>query len=263
MLPLKKRTLPGLWFLIKDPVCPVFGFSTQMYDKPKTVGDSRPSAYYSTQTQFWGTEGLTEKQKAEAKDEILDIKGKSVAITYSPGGKLFVLNQGVNGRGIHICPRCGYAKDPLTKLKGNKHETKYKKTCGNKYFIKASLGHVFSTDILKITLPDHDINMKLSEGTEPKDQYLSVLYAILEGASKALGISRDDISGCVTEKKEMVLFDDTAGGSGFVKCIFYNFEKVLREARNKVSGMCGCTPETSCYGCLRNYSRTRTTLHNI
>lgn len=33
-----------------------------------------------------------------------------------------------------------------------------------------------------------------------------------------------------------------------------NFDKVLREARNKVSGICGCTKETSCYGCLRNYS---------
>ena len=116
------------------------------------------------------------------------------------------------------------------------------------------MGHVFSTDILKISLPKHDVHLSGVEGTEEKNQYLSVLYAILEGASKALDISRDDISGCVTENQEIVLFDDTAGGSGFVKHIYKNFDKVLREARNKVSGMCGCTPETSCYGCLRNYS---------
>ncbi len=36
--------------------------------------------------------------------------------------------------------------------------------------------------------------------------------------------------------------------------IYNNFEKVLREARNKVTGICGCAEETSCYGCLRNYS---------
>ena len=103
-------------------------------------------------------------------------------------------------------------------------------------------------------MPKHDVHVNVPEGTEEKNQYLSVLYAILEGASKALDISRDDISGCVTENQELVLFDDTAGGSGFVKHIFLNFDKVLREARNKVSGICGCTPETSCYGCLRNYS---------
>ena len=235
-------------------IIPMFGFSTQMEYKPKPVGENRPSTYYATQTQFWGTEGLTEKQKAEAKDKKLVLKGKEVNITYSPGGKLFVLNQGVNGRGLHICPSCGFAKDPITILKGNEHKTKYKKTCGNKKFIKSSLGHVFSTDILRISLPAHEVKLSGAEEMEDKNQYLSVLYAILEGASKALDISRGDISGCVTENQELVLFDDTAGGSGFVKHIFLNFERVLREARNRVSGICGCSEETSCYGCLRNYS---------
>lgn len=40
------------------------------------------------------------------------------------------------------------------------------------------------------------------EGTTPKDQYLSTLYAILERASTALDISRDDISGCVNGNGE-------------------------------------------------------------
>jgi hypothetical protein len=96
--------------------------------------------------------------------------------------------------------------------------------------------------------------MKMPEGTLPKDQYLSTLYAILEGASSALDISRDDISGCVSGNGELILYDDTAGGSGFTKHIYENFEKVLREAKHKVSGICECTEETSCYGCLRNYS---------
>lgn len=235
-------------------IIPIFGFSTQFEYKPKPVGDSRPSTYYATQTQFWGAEGLTAKQKAEAKDKTLNYRGKEVKITYSPGGKLFVLNQGVNGRGLHICPNCGYAKDPLTVLKDHKHDSKFKRTCSCKKFLKASLGQVFSTDILKISLPIHNIDFPISEELEPKNQSLSVLYAILEGASKALDISRGDISGCVTENQELVLFDDTAGGSGFVKHIYQNFDKVLREALNKVSGNCGCTPETSCYGCLRNYS---------
>ncbi|MBR3342475.1 MAG: DEAD/DEAH box helicase [Clostridiales bacterium] len=233
-------------------IIPLFGFSTQMEYKPKPVGEVRPSTYYATQTQFWGIEGLTEKQKAEAQEKTIDIKGKDVKVTYSPGGKLFVLNQGIDRRGLLICPTCGYAKDPTTK--DFKHDNKYKKACGTKKFIKASLGNEFSTDILKIALPNLDSHLPIIEGAEDKDLYMSVLYAILEGASMALDISRSDISGCVTENREIVLFDDTAGGSGFVKSIYYNFYDVLRAAKNKVSGQCGCTPETSCYGCLRNYS---------
>lgn len=232
-------------------IIPLFGFSTQMEYKPKPVGESKPKSYYGTQTQFWGIDDLTEKQKAEAMDRDVFYKGKRIHVTYSPGGKLFVLNQGVSRRGLKVCPSCGFATDPLTVLKGNRHETKYKKTCGCKNLVNVSLGHEFSTDIVKISLPHHEVSV---EGTQNKNQYLSVLYAILEGASKALDISRDDINGCVTETQELILFDDTSGGSGYVKFIYNHFEKVLREARNKVSGNCGCTEETSCYGCLRNYS---------
>ena len=250
----KKCDFCGTLMDARKFIMPIFGFSTQMGDKPKPVGENRPSTYYATQTQFWGIDDLTEKQKAEARDRKIIIKGKNIDITYSPGGKLFVLNQGSNRRGLRICPRCGFANDPATVLKGGKHETKYKKICGNTSMVFASLGHQFSTDILKIVLPPHEVDMQMPEGTQPKDQYLSTLYAILEGASTALDISRNDISGCVTGHNEIILFDDTAGGSGFVKHIFNHFEEVLHEARRKVSGICGCTEETSCYGCLRNYS---------
>lgn len=235
-------------------IVPVFGFSTQMGDKPSPVGETRPNTYYGTQTQFWGIENLTEKQKAATKEDTLIFNGKQVVINYSPGGKLFVLNQGSNGRGIRVCPSCGYAHDSATVVKTGKHNTKYKKTCGNRNLINVSLGHHFSTDIMSVKLPEHYINLSMPEGTQPKDQYISILYAILEGASTALDISREDISGCVTGNNTIILFDDTAGGSGFVKHIYNNFEKVLRAAMKKVSGTCGCTEETSCYGCLRNYS---------
>ena len=43
------------------------------------------------------------------------------------------------------------------------------------------------------------------------------------------------------------------GGAGHVKKVSKNIADVLRGARRKVSGACGCGEETSCYGCLRNY----------
>lgn len=238
----------------KKFIIPVFGFSTQMGDEPKPVGEARPSTYYATQTQFWGIYGLTEKQKAEAQEKDIEFNGKTIHITYSPGGKLFVLNQGNNRRGINVCPVCGFASEPGKILKNGKHENKYKRPCASRNLVNVSLGHDFSTDIIKIKLPAHAIILPSSAESLGKDQYLSTLYAILEGASSALDISRDDISGCVSGDGELIIFDDTAGGSGFVKHIFMNFEKVLKAAKHKVSGLCGCTEETSCYGCLRNYS---------
>lgn len=235
-------------------IIPIFGFSTQMEYKPKPVGDSKPSTYYNTQTQFWGISGLSERQKAEAEDQIMRFDGRSVKLTYSPGGKLFALNQGRNGSGLFVCPECGYSKSPSDVKKTNKHLTKFKKPCSCNKLIHTSLGHVFSTDVLKISLPEHILEMENQPNMHRKDKAYSILYAILEGASKALDISRDDINGCVIGNMELVLFDDTAGGSGYVKNIYHNFPKVLREARNKVAGGCGCTPETSCYGCLRNYT---------
>lgn len=77
--------------------------------------------------------------------------------------------------------------------------------------------------------------------------------ALLEGTSAALDINRSDIRGCVTGKCQIVLYDDTPGGSGFVKHVYENLEMVIAKAKEKVNGNCGCTEETSCYGCLRNY----------
>lgn len=251
--PIKICDYCGTKTLPKKFIMPIFGFSTKFGVKPKHVGEEKPATYYATQTQYWGIDGRTEKQISEARENEILIKGKRVIITYSPGGKLYVLNQGIGGSGFWICPSCGYATDPIKYLPKSNHRNKMDRECKAKMF-NSSLGQSFLTDILKIKLPDLEKYMTKIDGSEDKDILQSVLFALLEGASVALDISRDDISGCVAGKNELVLFDDTAGGSGYVKSIYSNFQDVLLAARNKVSGQCGCTSETSCYGCLRNYS---------
>ena len=233
-------------------IIPIFGFSTSYKENPKQVGETRPKAYYATQTQFWSDTDLSESQQREVKSRIINFKGKEVSAKYSPGGKLFVLNQGTNGAGLYICPECGFTTE-VDKIPKNGHSNKYGRRCPNKELQRVSLGHQFSTDILKIQLPDHLVEQPLAGSLEYKDQYLSVLYALLEGASAALDINRSDINGCIIGEGQMVLYDDTPGGSGFVKHIFEHLEVVIAKAKEKVNGNCGCTEETSCYGCLRNY----------
>ena len=91
--------------------------------------------------------------------------------------------------------------------------------------------------------------------------WLSLLYALLEGASESLEISRDDLDGCLypyegdPTKPAIILFDDVPGGAGHVKRIIENkngLRLLLDKSIDKVN--CSrCGEETSCYNCLRNY----------
>ena len=51
----------------------------------------------------------------------------------------------------------------------------------------------------------------------------------------------------------IVLYDNVPGGAGLVAQLEREdvFSEVLRHARDRVSGTCGC--DSSCYGCLRSY----------
>lgn len=90
--------------------------------------------------------------------------------------------------------------------------------------------------------------------------WLSSLYALLEGASYALEISRDDIDGALSwtpeHQRSIVIFDTVPGGAGSARKIAENIELVMSAALNRVTD-CECGPETSCYGCLRTYRNAR------
>ena len=229
-------------------ITPIFGFSTSWDDKPKLVGDEKPKKYYSTRTQFWGIDKLDSHQEQQRIEKNVIINEKEIPIVYTPNGKLTVINRGRTGQGLFICKVCGYV-DEVSPQK--KHKNKYGKECINTNLSRLSLGHSFNSDILKIELPHHP-HAKYSF----EQQWYSLLYALLEGASCFLDIDRNDINGCLNYENgntSIILYDESAGGAGNVKRIAINLEKVLLEAKERVSGICGCSEDTSCYGCLRNY----------
>ena len=115
------------------------------------------------------------------------------------------------------------------------------------------LSHDFKTDVAKITFVTQeaaDINVMLS-----------VLYALLEGLSREMGIERTDIKGCLFYTSvdgcmifSVVLYDAVAGGAGHVRRIVtadgQAFQRVLAKA---ISVVDNCDCDSSCYRCLRNY----------
>ncbi|MDD2476965.1 MAG: DUF1998 domain-containing protein, partial [Dysgonamonadaceae bacterium] len=230
-------------------IIPIFGFSTSWVEKPKKVGDSRSKRFYPTRIQFGGFDALDRYQEAERKEAEIQIADKSIVVKYSPQGKLVIMNKGTNGAGLFICNFCGYAKSNPQEFK---HKNKFGHDCPNKYPKNAALGQIFASDILWLEFPMRYVTL-----TEGKDQWITLLYAILEGASDALGISRDDINGCINKTGNnpvVILFDEAPGGAGHVKRIYSQLEAVLKAAYRRVDGHCKCGEETTCYGCLRGYT---------
>ncbi len=149
-----------------------------------------------------------------------------------------------------MCDYCGFMAEFPTN-KG--HKDKFGNPCKQKKLKNVSLGHKFSTDILQIMFPAYQQVNDLYPG---KNLELSLLYAMLNGASNELGIARNEINGCVDIEhgdKSLILFDETPGGAGHMKKIFDKFEEVLIASLHRVNGDCGCSAEASCYGCLRSY----------
>ncbi|MCD6334565.1 MAG: DUF1998 domain-containing protein, partial [Candidatus Latescibacteria bacterium] len=218
---------------------PEFGFVTG-HKEPKRPGESRPQRTYTTRAYFSG-EFFQEERTCES------VLGPITftAVSYREG-RMAVLNR----TGFKICYRCGFAVRLYTKTPSH-HETSWGRKCPGKLSSPISLGHEFRTDILDLRMEGY---------SKPDESFrLSLLYALLEGISESLEISRDDIDGCLfrdAQGQAFILFDNVPGGAGHVKRLTESsntLREMLRSALKKVSGTCGCGEETSCYGCLRNY----------
>ncbi|GAB4413672.1 MAG: DEAD/DEAH box helicase [Anaerolineae bacterium] len=182
--------------------------------------------------------------------------GSLIYYAYERDGQLLYVNEGILGTGFKVCLTCGTklaTKD--TKCKGHYRG----QPCPGELIDVVALGHVQKTDTLHLRF--------VSQGNvgvaPPEDMsfWLSLMYALIQGASRALQIERRDLDGVLSPRRleygrweqTIVLYDDVPGGAGHVKRIQEEFVMVLREAI-RVANCTDCAPETSCYHCLRDYS---------
>ena len=220
---------------------PLFGFSTS-HEKPKKPTGRRSIVNSSTGVYFDNYEG--ERPASQA----TEVNGHIVTYRYSSKGIMFLVNRGGKD-GLKICSYCGYATN---KPEEKGHYNLSGRICQNKKLHRSALGHEFTTDVLELELPWIG-----TKGSANKLPY-SLLYAIIEGATRALGISKRELNGCLNytqdEWPSFILYDEIPGGVGHVKHIAKYLEKVLYHALLSVLGKCGCDADTSCYACIRNYS---------
>lgn len=166
---------------------------------------------------------------------------------------LAVVSDGT-GDGFQLCQWCYWARATERGSRRKKHQRPDTNRECDGPLEKISLGHRYQSDVAEFTFDGVQYRQ------DEEANWLSALYTILEGASYALEISRDDIDGALSwsadQRRSIVLFDTVPGGAGAAKRIAENIGTVLETAVKRVTS-CDCGQETSCYGCLRSYRNAR------
>ena len=232
-------------------IVPEFGFEAGMITK---AGLIKPKRTYRGDVSYVG-------YRNDITFEEHDRGNRTYEIAYSQNDEMAVLNQAP----FYVCSTCGYthlAQRPLGYTYPKMHKKTTGANCKNETLHKYSLGYRFDTDVIQIHFGWPALTMY--------DQALSVMQAIIRGASEYLNIEERDIAGCLqffTNRNArngsygIILYDRTPGGSGYVKSMKDEkvFESILWEAR-RIIGRCKCggkDANTSCYSCLRSYSNQR------
>ncbi|MDD3379139.1 MAG: DEAD/DEAH box helicase [Candidatus Methanomethylophilaceae archaeon] len=185
-------------------------------------------------------------------EAIRRIGNEDVQLISRSNGKLVAINDS----NFMICESCGYAILASKIKKQSKiHNRPDNKECSNA-LKSMSLGHVFRTDVLIIRFYSHRC--------KDHNTALSVLYALVEGFCRAFSIERNEVRGCLDNiggEYIFILFDNTPGGSGYVKLVSddNSFRLMIAQATALVHN-CTCggkDGDSACYSCLRNYSNQR------
>jgi len=240
-------------------VYPEFGFSTSA-GVSSDVGDERPPLKSYSEVFFHDDADEPEFASIAGLPEISYRKAMT--------GWIHVINNN-RGNDFHICKSCGYTTmvnpvfdKPKSKTKPAGHHKPWTsdQSCSNSRLDKRGLGYRYRTDVLELRLPEHLDNLGLHDHDDHHALWLSVLYALVNGACQALDIDERDIGGCLYYSQKshpsLVLFDTAPGGAGFVHEIRDRFMEVMNKAINLLDCK-SCGEDTSCIACLRSYFNQR------
>lgn len=258
---------------------PEFGFLADR--EVKETSEARPARSYASRVYFHDYDRqaaahapeLDHQEEARTYTELTKAN-VSVATRYSRYGQLVLVNHGPDGWGFHICSMCGYGQPipasamqsppPGSRRRRSRQTIKHKNPrtgydCPSELPpLQRRLGHSFITDVLEIQFSGLLSMQHHNQPTEgEKDLWFTLLYALLEGASRALSIRRDDLNGTIYYHQvgippALVLYDDVPGGAGHVRRINDALVDVFEEAYHHVNN-CECGEETACHQCLWNF----------
>ena len=227
---------------------PEFGFESE--DTIRRPGLRKPARTYRGEVSYIGAD--IDEDEAEHR-----IGNAAIFVRTGKSEEMAVLNRSR----FYICDKCGYTvldEKRFTNSMKKKHDRSSGSSCKNETLKNMALGYRFRTDVLMLRFAEPEVTFW--------EEALSILYGLLEGASKALSVERDDLSGCLKwffnedtgrANYGFVFYDKTPGGAGHVRrmadpvLLGKVFEESLVQMLSCTCG--GESMDTSCYGCLRNY----------
>ncbi len=171
-------------------------------------------------------------------------------------GNLFRYNLGPKNEGFILCPVCGHS-EPKHGVKSGKKHQRLRPMSGNfdcknehPWTKPLAYGHQFESYCL-IVRPTFTCSEK---------QTISLAYALRKGLCSVLEVEASDIGvswrwlankNQGDQRAEIILYDLTPGGAGFVKEGQEQWVQVVKEALDACEK---CTCEQACYDCLKDYS---------
>lgn len=227
----------------KQTLEPRMGFIADL--KTEEVPMKRPEREYKSEDYYVGDTFRNQIGKW-----VFEANGHKVEVESTTNDTLAVIVKAEYA----VCPVCGYATEGTAEFKiPHKTAFGYNCVCGKKPTKTFYLSHDFKTDVAKLTF--------MHSAASDYNRMLSVMYALLEGVSRQLGIERTDIKGTLFREVKggyqiysIVLYDAVAGGAGHVRRLVTDDGKVLNTVIEKAIAICeGCDCDGSCYKCLRNY----------
>jgi hypothetical protein len=215
-------------------------------------GKRRDAARFTKSTLIRQRQSLTHFIDSVAEADFTT--GPLVRLRLLPRGKLFRYNLGPSRKGFMLCPACGMSQ-PMAGA-GGKVEHKLLRSRGGgsdrclctTVYQRIAYAHQFESFCLVIR-----------PNWPPQGRVESLAYALHKGACACLELDSSDLG--VTSRflnrrsertsgVEIVLYDRTPGGAGFVKEALARWLEVEAAARSICAD---CTCEHACYSCLKDY----------
>jgi hypothetical protein len=182
-------------------------------------------------------------------------------------GQLFVANLGPKGGGYARCPRCEFAVAVGQCAAANKKmdvEHKNPRT-GDPCPVRRlnapiDFGHIFQTDVRSFLfsrpIPEPEGPAQPGKGREDFVRTLS--EALRLAAAECLEADGRDLRAAFqlhdTTRAMVILYDQVAGGAGFVARLCDGGERSMTKLVEKAIGNLECDCEASCPKCLQDYS---------
>ena len=168
-------------------------------------------------------------------------------------GNLFRYNLGPESKGFMLCPECG-CSEPLRSYKAGKKHLRLRSLSNDRvcnyelpWTKPMAYGHRFQSCCL------------IARPIVRPDSVESLAYALQRALCSTLQIESSDIGVSWrwlagknrSPECEIILFDHTPGGAGFVKDGFDSWDKVVKKAKELCEAH-SC--DRACYDCLKTYN---------